>query len=103
LLLFVVSVLLANVACENAFALTIENKTDQTFIIYMEEGRVGDVALGGQILIRHIWHASNPYLLEAKNSLGETIYSRTFDFTELKKAKYKVIITNEGFIAEEPK
>ena len=103
LILLLGALLLTAIACEDVFDLTVENKTNQTLTIYIREGRAGDVAPGGQIVIRGVLLQFGEYLTEARNALGETVCSKKFTWTELQKAKWRVTITNEGFSVEAPK
>ena len=85
-------VLLVGGACsEPAVPLQIENRTDTVLTIYVQGVYDGEVEPNSSIKVKYLG-ATGYYLIEAKNSEGEIVYSRQFSFTELNDADWKVVI-----------
>jgi len=75
------------------FYLIIENQTNQILTVYIENDLYGNVNPNESVKIQ--WLIQGKYSIQAINKQGETVFSKTFLFTELKKIDektYKVII-----------
>ncbi len=83
------------VACEPrllsdpVLIIEVENNSDQTLTIYNNFVQRGEVAPGQTAKI-HV--AAVGVYLEARNSKGELVYSKSFTSLELHKAQYKIVI-----------
>ncbi len=71
--------------------LVIENDTTQVLTIYVNDFRVGDVQPGGQVS-RDVSMDIDKYLIAAKSSTGEVVYSREYTYDEINRAKWVVTI-----------
>ena len=81
-------------ACgERNLPLKIENRTDVTLTIYVQEHEVGNIKPNSSENIKDIPGTLTYYLIEAKNGKGEVIYSKKFSVSELHDADWKVVIT----------
>ncbi len=82
--------------CGNLFDMVIENHTDQILTIYSGEREIGDVEPGEQIVVKDLVVDFGKYLIIAKNTQGEVVFSETYSFkTNLEKINgrtYKGII-----------
>jgi len=94
LVLMLVSILAAFVSCwgELSVPLQIENRTDMVLTIYVQGVNDGQVEPNENIKIKSVPGTLSYYLIEAKNSKEETVYSRNFSITELNDADWKVVI-----------
>ena len=86
-------------ACDPGFDVKVVNGTDQVLTIYRALGsnppvRQGSIKPGESLKILGLWIISNSYTIIAKNEQGETVYSREFDYDELRDAKFEVVITS---------
>ena len=80
----------------------IDNQTDQTLSIYIEELQHSDVPPGEitEIATMEIWPDPNPpwgtedyqYPIEAKTKDGEVVYSEKFTWQELRDMDYTIAI-----------
>jgi hypothetical protein len=95
-LIFIVLFLMLASACwgTHSFDLKIENKKEQTLTIVVNDYQVGDVKPGQQITRNDESWDTGVYLVTAKNNSGDLLYSKEYKLSELKKADYKVIITD---------
>jgi hypothetical protein len=83
---------------------SIENKTDQTIIIYINNDQLNTKlkpSVKKDFLSRTIPPSDAPwapktYLFEAKNEQGQIVYSKEFTRDELENIKYKIVITLSG-------
>ena len=91
-LVFLIGALLL-VGCDPAIPLKIENRTDMALTIYTEGVYDGQVEPNNSIKIKNLAGTKSYYLIEAKNSEGEVVYSRKLSITELHDADWKVVIT----------
>ena len=87
------------ISCEPIAPLKVKNETDQTLSIYVvwqdEAYYVGDVKPGEEIRNENssILHLGS-FPIEAKDSMGNVVYSRTYTGLELRQElKWKVVIT----------
>jgi len=91
--MFLIGVIfLVPLACEPPLPLQIENRTDMALTIYVQEHEAGNVEPNKNVKIEGIPGTLTHYLIEAKNSKGEIIYSRKFSTSELHDADWKVVI-----------
>ena len=75
--------------------LIIENQTDQVLNIIVNEYPVGEVKSGSKITRHDTSMYFNQYIIEAKNTHSQIVFSKAFTFEELIKIDnrvYKVII-----------
>ena len=79
-------------SCDPAIPLKIENRTDMVLTIYVQSVNDGDVKPNNTIKIKDVPSTLSYFLIEAKNSKGETVYSRNISTTELHDADWKVVI-----------
>jgi hypothetical protein len=77
---------------ERNLPLKIENRTDMTLTIYVQEQEAGTVKPNSSVNIKGIPGTLTNYLIEAKKNTGEVIYSNKFSASELQDAGWKVII-----------
>lgn len=93
LVLMLVSILAASVACwgEPIVPLQIENRSEIVLTIYVQGVKFGEVEPNNSIKVKYLGVMGH-YLIEAKNSKGELIYTREFDYHELRDADWKVVI-----------
>ena len=89
--LIAILLLLGQACGEPAVPLQIENRADIVLTIYVQGVKVGEVEPNNSIKVKNLG-ATGYYLIEAKNSKGEVIYTREFDFNELNDADWKVVI-----------
>lgn len=98
LLLLIGAMLLTVLACEPGFNVVVVNGTDQVLTIYLAEGkkespvRQGKLMPGEHLKTPGLWVITNYYRILAKNDKDETVYSREFDYDELRDAKFEVVI-----------
>jgi hypothetical protein len=90
--LAVATLLLVGSCGERNLPLRIENRTDITLTIYVQEHEAGTVEPNRIVSIEGIPGTLTHYLIEAKNGKGEVIYSKKFSASELHDEKWKVII-----------
>ena len=88
----IATTLLLGLACDPAFPLQIENRTDMVLTPYIGDVNVGEVEPNRSIKVKGLGGTHAYYLIEAKNSKGEVVYSRKFSFDELDDADWKVVI-----------
>ena len=77
---------------EMPLPLQIENQTDMSLTIYVQEHKAGGVEPHESVKIKGIPGTLTHYLIEAKNNEGEVIHSRKFSVSELHDADWKVVI-----------
>ena len=102
LIMMLTLILVASVACWGSplMDLIIENQTTQVLTVYVDDHEVGDVGLGGQITWADAPGNMSRYIIEAKNTKGETVFSETFTFEtkdkyhlqQIKDGVYKAVI-----------
>ena len=92
LIMVLLALLLVGQACDPEVPLQIENRTDTVLSIYTEGIYDGQVEPNNSIKIKNLAAIHSYYLIEAKDSKGEVVYSRKFSFTELNDADWKVVI-----------
>jgi len=90
--LLLLSLLLVG-ACfgDPAAPIRIENRTDQSLTIFINDIYVGDVAPGVEIKNKRVTFYGE-FLIEARDAQGETIHSEKFTYEELKRIDWKVVI-----------
>lgn len=98
LMLMLALVLAASVACwgERIVDLIIENQTEQVLIVTLDGGLVGEVLPGSRIIRKDLTMSLFEYLIEAKNTAGEIVFSQVFTFEDLQKVDarvYKFVIS----------
>lgn len=93
ILVLMLGVLIMSTACWGSplFSLKIENRTVEYLTIYVNDYRVGDVG-PGETGTRKVDYNIGKYLVVAKDSKGQTIYSKEFTSKELNETEWKVII-----------
>ena len=102
LILVLTVILVASVACWGSplMDLIIENQTAQVLTVYVDDYEVGDVGPGGQIIWADAPGNMSRYIIEAKNTQGEAVFSETFTFEtrdkyhlqQIKDGVYKAVI-----------
>ena len=90
-IVFIGVLLVIVVACDPAYDLKIENQTDMVLTVYFQENRQGNVEPHQTFTVRAGGVASR-FLIEAKNTKGEPVFSKEFGFNELNDADWKVVI-----------
>jgi hypothetical protein len=90
LIALLIVLLLLAIACEPEFTIWVENRTEQTLIIYNYSKQIGEVAPGETA--KMIAGANIGAYIIARNSEGELIYSRDFTAVELSDLGYKIVI-----------
>ena len=97
--LFLLLFLLASFwACETSFQLVIENQTKQVLTVYIYGDPIGNVEPDKQIT-RAMPGTEIHYLVTAKNSQGEVIFSKTLTRSEMKDLgnnTFKVVISSSN-------
>lgn len=98
--LMLVFVLVASVACWGSptFKLIVENQTEYDLNIYVNGVDIGKVSPEAQIIKTGIPWDIGRYHIEAKNTEGEIIHSKTFTFQqmiEIESRVYKVVIPHQ--------
>ena len=93
--LFAVLLPLGEACGEPAVPLQIENRTDMVLAVYVQGIKAGEVEPNSSIEVKNLG-ATGYYLIEAKTSKAEVIYTRKFDFNELNDADWKVVIPPSG-------
>jgi hypothetical protein len=93
ILVFIIGLLLGSDACwgELAIPLQIENRTDKVITLYVQGVKIRNIEPNSSIKVKNVG-MTDYYLIEAKNSTGEIIYSRRFSLPELHDADWKVVI-----------
>ncbi|MBM2832779.1 MAG: hypothetical protein HW414_1831 [Dehalococcoidia bacterium] len=89
----------ASLACEVNVDLAIENQTEEVLTIYWLDNKLGSVEPGRQIVKRGIPSNIGRQLIVAKNAQGETVFSKKLLFLEMERTDngYKVVIrSSEG-------
>jgi len=98
LALFICNMLLTATACEPCIDVKVENGTDQVLTIYLSRGsnisaRQGSVKPGEYLELQCLEAMFGNFTITAKNELDGEIYTRKFDYIELKDDyKCKVVI-----------
>jgi len=92
LLIFVGTFSLLVEGCEPALPLQIENQSSMSLTIYVRGHGAGNVGPNSSIKVKNVAMIYSDYLIEAKNSQGEIIYSRNFSTSELHDVGWKVVI-----------
>ena len=76
--------------------LIIENQTDQVITIVLDGGLVGKVR-ASDMITKQIDIGMSEYVIEAKNTQGKIVFSRSYDFEDFQEVDedvYKVVITS---------
>jgi hypothetical protein len=79
-------------ACEPPLPLKVENRTDMVLTVYVEKQKIGDVKPNNSIKVKNLAMTKTYYLIEAKNSKGESGFSKKFSWYELRDADWRVVI-----------
>jgi hypothetical protein len=87
LLLLLGTIIGTSLACERPIPVRVVNQTDQVLTIFIRGNLIGDVKPGEEIKneSRFVSTAFKDYLVEAKNTQGDTIYSRSFTYDQLNR------------------
>jgi hypothetical protein len=97
--LIIMLTLLAVISCEPVHKIKIENGSEQVLVIYYDVGRTGYlVSLGNvepneHIFTPNFWLNDGYYQINAENEHGEVIFSREYDWWELRDMDWTVVIT----------
>lgn len=91
LTLLIAALLTANVACEPPVPLQVENRTDMVLTIYVQGVEAGEVEPSNSMRVKNLG-ATGYYLIEAKNTKSEVVYSRKLSFTELNDMDWTIVI-----------
>jgi len=73
-------------ACERAIPIIVVNHTDQSLTIIINKQLIGEVDPGAEIKNQNRLVPAGgikEYLIEAKNTHGDTLYSRSYTFDQL--------------------
>lgn len=85
--------MMTNLACE-AIPIRVINQTDQALTIFILGRKIGDVNPGEELKNKNVSASFRDYLIEAKNTQGEVVFSKKYTFDELSRdLDYKVIIS----------
>jgi hypothetical protein len=79
-------------ACERVAPIRVQNNTEETLSIFIDGVRIGDVASGQEIKNTSIWITAR-FVIEARNSHGQTIYKEEITYENMKKIDWKVMIS----------
>jgi hypothetical protein len=79
-------------ACDPPTPLEVENKTDQVLSIYVNDYYQFDVEHGKVVKQDTVPMIYEYYMIEAKNSMGEIIYSIKISFRKLSGNHWKIVI-----------
>ena len=91
MVIFLVAISLALVACEPSIGIEIHNETDKTLNIYTGDTLIGSVDPGKELT----WDTEpiyNAYQISAKDADGKTIYSDIISREEMERNKWRVVI-----------
>ena len=93
LILVLVVILTATVACWGSptFELIIENQREYDLTVYVNGYEVGKVSSGKQITDSGFSIDTGRYHVEAKNMIGEFVFSKTFTFEQMQRIDNKRI------------
>ena len=82
------------VGCEYSAPFKIKNQTDLTLTIIISGESIGNAKAGEEIKNRNprVLMTSRDYLIEAKNSQGDIVYSKSFSYDELVDMGWKIVI-----------
>jgi hypothetical protein len=88
-------ILVASVACwgSPSFKLIVENQTEYTLTIYVNDYKMGNVSPGTQISDSPFGIDTGAFHIKAKNTKGEIVFSETYTFKS--KDKYRLIEIDE--------
>jgi hypothetical protein len=94
LVLLLGTIIGTSVACERAIPVRVVNQTDQVLTIFIRGHLIGDIKPGEEIKNKNRFVSATfkDYLVEAKNTQGDTIYSRSFTFDQLSRDMDWIII-----------
>ena len=70
----------------------VQNDTEETLSIFINNDRVGNVTPGEEIKNKRISIIAR-YVIEARNSHGQTVYKEEITYEKMKKIEWKVIIS----------
>jgi hypothetical protein len=93
LILMGIMLILVGACGERNLPLKVDNRTDMTLTIFVQEHEVGTVKPNSIVSIKGIPGTLTYYLIEAKNSKGELVYSKMFSVSELHDANWNVTLT----------
>ncbi|MFH1382464.1 MAG: hypothetical protein ABIH70_06165 [Chloroflexota bacterium] len=79
-------------ACESLAPIVIQNQTEQTLTITINDRRIGEVLPSSEIKNKLVTITAS-FKIEGENSAGEVIYSKKFQLEEMINMHYKVIIS----------
>lgn len=74
-----------------SFQLIVENQSGYNLTIYVNDHKMGNVNSGEQILDSNFTIDTGKFKVEAKNELGETVFSNTFTFKQMQRMDSKRI------------
>ncbi len=81
-----------SLACEPDIPIRVINQTDQTLAIFINGHSIGDVRPSAEIKNTTVSAVLKEYLIKARNTQGNTIYSRSFTFDQLSRDMNCIVI-----------
>jgi len=80
-------------SCEPSLPLQIENHTNLSLTVYVQNVEAGNLTPGDIIKVKNISGTLSYILIEAKNVQGDIIFSKNFSTSELYDDGWKVVIS----------
>ena len=77
---------------ERIAPIKVHNDTEETLTIFIDGVRIGDVTSGEEIRNDIIWITAR-FVIEARNSRGQTVYKEEITYENMEKMNWKVIIS----------
>jgi len=78
--------------CEPAAPISVENRTDQTLTVWINDYEIGEVATGETVANESISVVLSKYLIEAKDKSGNLVFSREVPGLEVRSGGVLIVI-----------